>query len=446
MPSDFALEFVTFIKLVNGTDGEENKTPLVHYYMLDTITDGGRRVLNLCHRGVAKALSLDTRLPTPCGWKTIAEIREGDLIFGEDGSPAPVLAKSRVFNKTMYRLVLEDGRELKVSEDHINTVIHRRQKRVNGKRVNYLDRRDLTTRELLDIPLTAGRRKTEKNPKGQENRVWIPLPHAVKYPVQDLPVDPYTLGLAIGDGSMARDTGYCRLYGHIDDLPYLIKHIPTECGEILVDTRFPNVGRVGLKGLGPKLKALGLNCHGDDKYVPAQYKIGSVEQRLSLLQGLMDTDGTVYTNGCTAFTSNSLQLIKDVQELVWSLGGSATFSPMDGAYRCNIRLNLPLFRLPRKAERQHFNCLDRVPLVAIEPIAQEPSQCLMVGTPRRTFLAGDYVVTHNTTVMGEYLFLFLATYGEIPGFGKIDLALYVSDSIENGVKNMRKNLEFRWEK
>ena len=51
----------------------------------------------------------------------------------------------------------------------------------------------------------------------------------------------------------------------------------------------------------------------------------------------------------------------------------------------------------------------------------------------------------KTTVMGEYLFLYIATYGEIPGFGKIDLALYVSDSIENGVKNMRKNLEFRWE-
>lgn len=51
----------------------------------------------------------------------------------------------------------------------------------------------------------------------------------------------------------------------------------------------------------------------------------------------------------------------------------------------------------------------------------------------------------KTTVMGEYLFLYIATYGELPGFGKIDLALYVSDSIENGVKNMRKNLEFRWE-
>lgn len=51
----------------------------------------------------------------------------------------------------------------------------------------------------------------------------------------------------------------------------------------------------------------------------------------------------------------------------------------------------------------------------------------------------------KTTVMGEYLFLYLATYGDLPGFGPVDLALYVSDSIENGVKNMRKNLEFRWE-
>jgi len=54
VPSDFALEFVTFIKLVNGEDGEENLTPLVHYHMLDTIAQGGRRIATLCHRGVAK--------------------------------------------------------------------------------------------------------------------------------------------------------------------------------------------------------------------------------------------------------------------------------------------------------------------------------------------------------------------------------------------------------
>ena len=51
----------------------------------------------------------------------------------------------------------------------------------------------------------------------------------------------------------------------------------------------------------------------------------------------------------------------------------------------------------------------------------------------------------KTTLLAEYLFLYLAVYGELPEFGQVDLALYVSDSIDNGVKNMRKNLEYRWE-
>ena len=51
----------------------------------------------------------------------------------------------------------------------------------------------------------------------------------------------------------------------------------------------------------------------------------------------------------------------------------------------------------------------------------------------------------KTTVLGEYLILYLATFGELPTFGVVDFALYVSDSIDNGVKNMRKNLEYRWE-
>lgn len=51
----------------------------------------------------------------------------------------------------------------------------------------------------------------------------------------------------------------------------------------------------------------------------------------------------------------------------------------------------------------------------------------------------------KTTLLGEYLFLYIGCFGGLPDFGHIQLALYVSDSIENGVKNMRKNLEYRWE-
>ncbi len=51
----------------------------------------------------------------------------------------------------------------------------------------------------------------------------------------------------------------------------------------------------------------------------------------------------------------------------------------------------------------------------------------------------------KTTLLGEYLILYLAVFGEIPGFGSVELGMYVSDSMENGVKNMRKNLEYRYQ-
>lgn len=443
VPSEFALELVNVMKLIDGGENE-NKTPVVHYRMIDKFIDPNNLdTINLCHRGLAKALSIDTPLPTPNGWVNMGDIKQGDVIFGEDGSRANVLAKSETFNKPMYLLTVSDGRTLKVSEDHINTVIHRRQKRVEGKRVNYLDRRDLTTKELLEIPLTATINKTTKNPKGKENKVWLPLPEPVQYPEAVLPIDPYTLGLAIGDGSMCRQTGFCRLHGHIDDLPEIMEHIPTKCGEILLDKRNPNNARTSLLGLGKTFKGLGLACHGNNKFVPKTYLTGSIEQRLSVLQGLMDTDGTVYKNGGMSFTSNSLQLVKDVQELIWSLGGMANIAPMQEAYRCSIQINMPVFRLQRKLERQKMCSFNRLPLVSIERIADQPSQCIMVDSTTKTFLAGKYLVTHNTTIL-EYLILYIAVFGDIPVFGRIVYALYVSDSVDNGVKKMRKALEYRY--
>ena len=184
----------------------------------------------------------------------------------------------------MYRLSLADGRHLDVCEDHINVIIHKRQKRINGKRVSYLDRRELTTKELLEIPLIATRSKTAKNPKGMENRVWIPMNACVEYPHKDLPIDPYTLGLVLGDGNVSKNSGYVRLCGHKDDLPLLLQHVHYSKGVVHVDTRNSNVLTIGLKGIGKTLKSLGLNVHGNDKFIPSDYLIASKDQRLSLQQ------------------------------------------------------------------------------------------------------------------------------------------------------------------
>ena len=116
VPSDFALEFVNFIKLVNGGQGEENNTPVLHYKMLDKAAGPSKRIANMIHRGAAKALALDTQVPTPLGNVCLRDLRVGDEIFYREGKVTEIIHKSEVFYKPMYLLELEDGRTLKVSE------------------------------------------------------------------------------------------------------------------------------------------------------------------------------------------------------------------------------------------------------------------------------------------------------------------------------------------
>ena len=454
VPSDFSLNFMNFIKLVNGEEGESNKTPSVHLKMMDKLTTGSKRIVNLCHRGIGKALSLDTKIPTPEGWKTMGSLKEGDQIFGEDGKPTRIILKSEIHNKPMYRLHLRDGRTLDVCEDHINVIIQRRfrRRKSDGKTEPYLDRRELTTKELLTQRLYTTRKPTKKNPTGREALVWIPLPKPIQLPNKDLPVDPYTLGLILGDGAIQKDTGYTRITADEEDWKFYSSQIPYAQGSSYKDKRRPNVLATGIKGIGKELKKLGLCKDAFEKFIPEEYFIASFEQRLALLQGLIDTDGCIFGNS-VEFYSVSKQLAEDVRRLVFTLGGSSSLSEYENvagnpSYRLRIFIKYCPARLPRKASIWKGTSLwkDKVILDKIEPIPQVQSQCIYVDNESHTFLAGDYVVTHNTAVFMEYLTLYLAVFHEIPGFGPVEGMIYVSDSMENGAKNARKNIEFRYER
>ena len=445
VPSDFALHYLAFIKMVNGAEGEENKTPVIHLKMLDTLIKE-QDTANLLFRGAAKALSLDTQILTPLGNKTVEELSVGDSVFDRSGKVTFVLAKSEVFNKPMYELVLADGRKLKVSEDHIN-IVRKRTSVSHGSRLEFKEY-ELTTKELLEKGVTYNRTVSDRNPSGQENKWFIPTASAIELCEIDSPIDPYTVGLILGDGSIG-ETGYSRIHCHVDDVNHYLQRIPYTCSEIKEDIRYPQVKRFGILGIGKKVKSfLGVdNCYS--KRVPQALLWGSKEQRLAVLQGLMDTDGTVGDKkSSTTFTSVSEGLANDVLWLVRSLGGEGVIKTnlWNGrlSYRVHIRIGINPFTLPRKANKWVANVKGHVAIIAINKIEDAPSQCLMVSSGTKSFLAESFIVTHNTTVFGEYMFPYLAVYGELPGL-KVDVALYVTDSIENGVKNMRKNLEHRWE-
>ena len=467
IPSAVAFEFFSFIRLCLGEE-PENSNPLAHYFLIDTIfkqpnvefyyTKRGidysslvGKTAILCSREFSKALALDTKIITPNGYTTMGDIQVGDTVYDRNGKPTLVRSKSKLFLKHTYRMVLEDGRELYMSEDHDNIIWKRKNKRLHGinqkHHIQGLEEVVMTARDIHEDGVFWRRTVTDKMRKDTEHKFYIPrMQNPVDMPETDFPLDAYTVGLILGDGSISKETGFTRITSHVNDFDDIVKHIPYKIGTIN-ETR-ENIKFFSILGIGSKVKEYIGVWNVYDKRVPDKLKVGSIQQRLSVLQGLMDTDGTVNMKGSTSFSSVSIQLAKDVQELVWSLGGSATIkeykskSPFGKYWMVNIRLNMNLFRLPRKAERQKYVAArDKVAIIDMELVHTRPTKCITVESDTKSFLTENYIVTHNSTLIGTYLPLFMAWRGNIPGYGKVNYGLYIGDSMRNNVKTTMNTIE-----
>ena len=355
----------------------------------------------------ASALALDTKLYTDSGYTTIGECMVGDKIYGPNGVQSTIITKSQVFNKPSYRLELEDGRCLTLSDDHINNV-YIKTSVGNSK----FKEKNLTTTELMDIPLRASK---PSSPNKYEPMVYIKNTKPVEYSSKELPIDPYLLGYALGDGSF--QGSQIRL--HVQDLDYdeLVTNLgDVTIGKVYTDVRHNKSNPVKSFGVLKQNNALreltldGVSCK--NKFVPNIYKFGSIDQRITLLQGLLDSDGTIDKEGRRIrFSNTSKQLAEDVAELVRSLGGYATITASEGVpgtknpstcYRVFIHIDINVFRLSRKSSRFVVSKYkkDKVAIKSIEEVESVPTQCIAIDSDDHLFLAGDYVTTHNTNIRG----------------------------------------------
>ena len=197
------------------------------------------------------------------------------------------------------------------------------------------------------------------------------------YEYKDFGMDPYTVGVILGDGYIDPKTGQPRITYHLNDSYEYIEHIPYEFGKevrkLLPDGTKTNCYSTCLRHIGATTKkwiGAGTSYH---KRVPKELMTGSYHQRLEVLKGLMDTDGSVYKNGYCSFTSTSKGLAEDVQDLVRATGGSAfiteveTPSEFGKAWNVRIKTNTTIFKLKRKKERQKFKSTSsRIAITKIE--------------------------------------------------------------------------------
>jgi deoxycytidine triphosphate deaminase len=408
----------------------EEDTPFVLHpgeFVLGSTLERVRLPDDLVARLEGKALAVDTPIPTTDGWKTMAEIQVGDWVFDEDGFPARVLDATPVMGgRPCYEVVFSDGTTLVTDRDHQWRTISKSDRR----RSEFTIDRIVTTEHI-----------------GKTLRAWgevnhhIPLAGAPWHPERDLPIDPYVLGVWIGDGTSTKAEITCadvEILENVADAGYKVAAQRTRPLTYRIGgmghTRCAKTGRLTRnESLSSKLRDMELLGR---KRIPSEYLCASVEQRESLLQGLMDTDGYVDRYGRCDLTTVKEDLAEQYCELVASLGfrptlarKRATLKGRDVGPKFEVQFvpGRPGFRLSRKLRRQkargRFHSFRGI--VDVREVSSVPVRCIEVSSPSGLYLATKaFISTHNSS-LGRLGLLIHSTAGFIdPGWdGHVTLEL-----------------------
>lgn len=370
------------------------------------------KILCLATAACGKALPNLEIIPTPNGPKAVGEIEVGDYLFDRYGNPTKVLGVYPQGKKEVYEFTFGDGRKARSSIDHI-WYVHKKTWK------NKEEYREYTTKQIIEERVLNSDRSAN---------FYIPIAKAVKYPERKYDIHPYVIGAMLGDGCCAGNN-YLTISSKDNIIPNRILSLLN--GSELYDNKAnynwtfkdENGHLIKTDILPPSVRE-----RAEYKYIPCEYKYGSIEQRLELIRGLMDTDGSIQIDqrdnhkagGTITFTSISLMLILDVQEVLQSLGYSSTISEdkrdkytTGVAYR--LIINIPnsekykIFWLPEKKEKalsikdisqnKNFN---RTSIRSIEDLGiEEEMTCFYVDNEEHLFLTSNYIVTHNTRVLTE---------------------------------------------
>lgn len=384
-------------------------------------------------RQTGKAQSLEAKIKTPTGWTRMGDIKTGDEVTAPDGTTTTVTGVYPQGLKRMYRVIFEDDRATSCCEEHL-WKIYNRYWRPDSEQWRVLSLAQIMER-MARCPNT-------------EAGLFVPLITPEEKPDIELPLDPYVVGAILGDGGLT--TGTVR-FSNAD--PFVIeelqKYLPCDvklnhidgCDHSVVDRSVTPGHRSPFRDI---LRSLGmLGKHSYEKTIPYQYYINASEkQRLSLLQGLMDTDGTVDDSGSGSFCTTSLVMASQVQYIVRSLGGLCKIRRKEPTYTYNgecrkgrityivrIRLNNPrwLFRLPRKRDKlpENYKSENKLKLgiKSIEYLGYQEAQCIEVDHPDHLYITDDFIVTHNTIMACSIMAYVMYIYGR-----NIEMSLYTKDS------------------
>lgn len=355
-----------------------------------------------------RAIENNEKIPTPEGWKKIKDIQIGDFLFDAQGVPTKVLNIFPQKQEEIYLITFKDGRKIKCTKDHLWSFNTKSQKEDSKKNRKFYTK---STEEIL---------KNFQIKKGKTYNILIPVNSAVSYNKKNHSIPPYVLGLLLGDGCLRTShNGILQFSSKNDELPnkiailmdWHVKHSESNYTYWFSDKEDKNIKVENLFKDYPQL----INTSSQTKFIPQEYLQGSIEDRLSLLQGLLDTDGCVTTGGRVNFSTVSPLLKDNIKELCQSLGLIVNITEIPPrrygkkeSFNIHImgkpEIKKELFQLREKKEKMlkwfnsstNKNKYDFNPIIKIERINEiADCTCFEVDNNENLFLVGDFIVTHN---------------------------------------------------
>lgn len=372
---------------------------------------------------------------TPNGFVQMGSLKVGDEIWNPDGKTTKVLEIYEQGFKDVYKLTLADGRSVRCGADHLWEVVCAN---------NHFKHKVLTTHDLLNNGLYN--QCTVKGKRYNAYKYYLPAIEPLQYSKKQQDIPAYVLGALLGDGAITKRTPKISSVDQeiLDRIQCLLgdgfefKYDPTTtCEYRIIDKErflhkdeFKN-GQYGVNRLHRWIDQLRLCVSCAYKFIPDQYKYGSIEQRYELIRGLMDTDGYISKDGSMSFVNTSKQLIDDFVEVLRSLGilcsvskrapgkggthnGCAIFGTKF-SYVVYIKGNPDIFHLSRKRNRIKKNrkFSNKVAITNIEYLGeQEKQRCIFVSNENHLYLTRDYIPTHNSFKGASML---VRNYMLIPG-------------------------------
>lgn len=390
---------------------------------------GNRNTIALTARQMGKALALDTPILTPTGFTTMGDLKVGDTIYGADGKPTTInFITDTMHDRTCYAVEFAHGETIIADAEHLWTISVPLRRGTETRTVN--------TREMID--LHAKYKKI-----GQS--ISIAHTQQVEFDDQESPTDPYMFGVWLGDGD--RNDG--RITCHVDDYPHYsaaAASVGFETSAFRPDKRRPTTGNYATPKFQADLRAMGV-LRGL-KRIPEAMLLTGWKKRLRLLQGLMDTDGTVEKNGVCRFYQSDLGLIEQVRFLLSSLGIKSTLRVKKTTHKdCFIltfATSIPVCTLPRKLERlaalKGHQKNQRIYVKSIVETESVPVRCLQVTNEDHLFLCGTTLIpTHNTTCAAAYLLwkaIFTPDCTILITANKLSQALEIMDRVRYAYENL----------